>query len=186
MGIDYSFTAETLIKAPVFLTFLSSLVVLFAALGMKETGTKAKNQTIVETVRRSFQTTLTGASWVWRTPLPFGILLASMVLDNVIRQFLTIASAYWSVIDLPLATFGLVASGMSLMGYFIPRVAKKMAEHQTPNQNFFPSLFYFSDRTIWNFGGNSHLGYSTRCATLRHYAIHELLGESIPERGCTL
>ena len=140
-GIDYSFTAETLIKAPVFLTFLSSLVVLFAALGMKEIGTKAKNQTIVETVRRSFQTTLTGASWVWRTPLPFGILLASMVLDNVIRQFLTIASAYWSVIDLPLATFGLVASGMSLMGYFIPRVAKKMAEHQTPNQNFFLLCF---------------------------------------------
>ena len=82
-------------------------------------------------------TPLFRASWIWRTPLPFGILLASMVLDNVIRQFLTIASAYWSVIDLPLATFGLVASGMSLMGYFVPRVAKKLAEKRTPNQNFF-------------------------------------------------
>ena len=60
-----------------------------------------------------------------------------MVLDNVIRQFLTIASAYWSVIDLPLATFGLVASGMSLMGYFVPRIAKMLAESRTPNQNFF-------------------------------------------------
>ena len=60
-----------------------------------------------------------------------------MVLDNVIRQFLTIASAYWSVIDLPLATFGLVASGMSLMGYFVPRFAKYLAELRTPRQNFF-------------------------------------------------
>ena len=137
VGINYSFTAETLVKAPVLLTFISSLVVLIAALGMKEQTTASPNRTVIETMRQSFRTTLTGASWVWKTPLPFGILLASMVLDNVIRQFLTIASAYWSVIDLPLATFGLVASGMSLMGYFVPRIAKKLAEHRTPNQNFF-------------------------------------------------
>ena len=137
LGIDYSFTAETLVKAPVFLTFLSSLVVLIAALGMKEQNTISQNRTVLETMRQSFRTSLNGASWVWKTPLPFGILLASMVLDNVIRQFLTIASAYWSVIDLPLATFGLVASGMSLMGYFVPRIAKKLAEHRTPSQNFF-------------------------------------------------
>ena len=104
---------------------------------MKEQRKIKQNNTILETMRESIKTTLIGASWVWKTPLPFGILLASMVLDNVIRQFLTIASAYWSVIDLPLATFGLVASGMSLMGYFVPRIAKKLAEHRTPNQNFF-------------------------------------------------
>ena len=137
LRIDYTISAETLVKAPVFLTFLSSLVVLIAALGMKEQRKIKQNSTIFETMRESIRTTLIGASWVWKTPLPFGILLASMVLDNVIRQFLTIASAYWSVIDLPLATFGLVASGMSLMGYFVPRIAKKLAEHRTPNQNFF-------------------------------------------------
>ena len=36
IGVDYSFTPEALVKAPIFLTFLSSLVVLVAALGMKE------------------------------------------------------------------------------------------------------------------------------------------------------
>ena len=36
VGINYSFTAETLVKAPVLLTFISSLVVLIAALGMKD------------------------------------------------------------------------------------------------------------------------------------------------------
>ena len=31
--------------------------------------------------------------------------------------------------------------GMSLMGYFVPRIAKKLAEKRTPNQNFFLLCF---------------------------------------------
>ena len=60
-----------------------------------------------------------------------------MILDSVIRQFLTIASAYWSVIELPLWTFGLVASGMSLMGLFVPRLARWLADRNSPEYNFF-------------------------------------------------
>ena len=137
VGINYEFTSQALIKAPILLTFISSIVVLIASLGMKESPLEKKDTSFGETIRTSLRTTLEAGSWIWKTPLPLGILLASMVLDNVIRQFLTIASAYWSVIDLPLATFGLVASGMSLMGYFVPRVAKYLAETRTPNQNFF-------------------------------------------------
>ena len=69
--------------------------------------------------------------------MPFAILLASMVLDNVIRQFLTIGAAYWKVTEYPLATFGMVASSMSLMGFFVPSLAKILAEKRTPRQNFF-------------------------------------------------
>ena len=60
-----------------------------------------------------------------------------MVLDNVIRQFLTIGAAYWKVIELPLATFGLVASGMSLMGVFVPYFAKILADKRSVRENFF-------------------------------------------------
>ena len=136
VGIDFTFSSHALIKAPILLTLLSSIVVLVASLGMKETPLEKKEHSFGQTIRTSLHTTLEAGSWIWKTPLPLGILLASMVLDNVIRQFLTIASAYWSVIDLPLATFGLVASGMSLMGYFVPRVAKYLAETRTPTQNF--------------------------------------------------
>ena len=97
-----------------------------------------------ETMRSSFKKTVEAGSWIWKTPLPFSILIAAMALDNVIRQFLTIASAYWNVIELPLATFGLVASGMSLMGVFIPRFARLLADRYSPQKNFFllcPVLF---------------------------------------------
>jgi MFS family permease len=143
LGINFSITAETAVKAPIFLTFISSLVVLGAALGMKDPF-EAEKMGAWETMKLSFRKTVEAGSWIWKTPLPFGILLAAMALDNVIRQFLTIASAYWNVIELPLATFGLVASGMSLMGVFIPRLARLLADRFSPNQNFFllcPLLF---------------------------------------------
>jgi MFS family permease len=136
IGINYAISEEQAIKAPIFLTFLSSLVVLYASISMKDTfaGEKIGAEKIM---RKSFQKTLQAGTWIWKTPLPFAILIAAMALDNIIRQFLTIASAYWNVIDLPVATFGLVASGMSLMGIFIPRLARHLGDRYSPHKNFF-------------------------------------------------
>lgn len=134
-GSTFQFSSQTLVKAPILLTFLSSIVVMVAALGMKENFSKPSGSPMA-TMRDAFNKTILAGNWVWKTALPFGVLLACMSLDNVIRQFLTIASAYWSAIDLPLATFGLVASGMSLMGVFIPRLARILAERLTPSTNF--------------------------------------------------
>ena len=136
LGFDFSVSDETTIKIPIFLTFLSSLIVLGAALGQRET-IQASNQGAVEAIRLSLRKTKVAGIWVLTTAFPFGILLAAMILDSVIRQFLTIASAYWSVIEIPLWTFGLVASGMSLMGIFVPRGARWLADRKSPSFNFF-------------------------------------------------
>jgi hypothetical protein len=135
-GATFEFSSQTLVKAPILLTLLSSVVVMIAALGMKDNFSKPTGSPMV-TIRHAFHKTILAGNWVWKTALPFGILLACMSLDNVIRQFLTIASAYWSAIDLPLATFGLVASGMSLMGVFIPRLARILGDRLTPSNNFY-------------------------------------------------
>ena len=136
LGFDFSVSDETTIKIPIFLTFISSLIVLGAALGQRET-IQASNQGAVEAIRLSLRKTKVAGVWVLTTAFPFGILLAAMILDSVIRQFLTIASAYWSVIEIPLWTFGLVASGMSLMGIFVPRGARWLADRKSPSFNFF-------------------------------------------------
>jgi len=136
LGFDFSVSDETTIKIPIFLTLLSSLIVLGAALGQRET-IQASNQGAVEAIRLSLRKTKVAGVWVLTTAFPFGILLAAMILDSVIRQFLTIASAYWSVIEIPLWTFGLVASGMSLMGIFVPRGARWLADRKSPSFNFF-------------------------------------------------
>ena len=136
LGFDTSISSETSIKIPIFLTFLSSLVVLGSALGLKES-LHQEGKGALEAIRSSLRKTKEAGLWILTTALPFGILLAAMILDSVIRQFLTIASAYWSVIELPLWTFGLVASGMSLMGLFVPRLARWLADRNSPEYNFF-------------------------------------------------
>ena len=134
-GINFEFSSQALVKAPILLTLLSSFVVIFSAVGMKDNLKKPEGSTMAN-MRVAFNKTVLAVGWIWKSALPFGILLACMALDNVIRQFLTIASAYWSAIDLPLATFGLVASGMSLMGFFIPRLARILADRLLPSTNF--------------------------------------------------
>ena len=126
---------EQLIKVPICLTFLSALVVLAMALRMKEAPLEA-HASVRVTLVKSWRQSIAASRWIWLTAFPFGVILAAMVLDSVVRQFLTLASQYWNVIELPIASYGLIGSGMALMGVFVPRVARMLADRYTPLQNF--------------------------------------------------
>ncbi|NBB78452.1 MAG: MFS transporter [Verrucomicrobia bacterium] len=134
-GASFMVEASQLIKLPILLTFCSGIVVFSMALRMRETA-KPKRDSIGETMAESWQQTLAAGRWIWATPLPFGIILAAMVIDSIVRQFLTLASEYWKVIELPIASYGLIGSGMALMGLFVPTVARVLTEHSTPVKNF--------------------------------------------------
>lgn len=135
IGLPFVVEQAQLIKLPILLTFLSAVVVFWMALRMKEPPVESK-RSVGETLAQSWRQTGAAARWIWATPLPFGIILAAMVIDSVVRQFLTLASEYWNVIDLPIASYGLIGSGMALMGLFVPRVARILAERSTPLKNF--------------------------------------------------
>jgi MFS family permease len=135
VGSAVSVEQSQLVKVPIFLTFFSALVVLAMALRMKESP-KETTLSTRETLAQSWRQSKSAIKWVWATPLAFGIIIAAMSLDSVIRQFLTLASEYWNVIDFPIASFGLIGSGMALLGLFVPRIARHMAERGTPLRNF--------------------------------------------------
>jgi MFS family permease len=124
-----------LIKLPIVLSFVSALMVLAMALRMQE-APLGKHASVRATLARSWQQSLATSRWIWATSLPLGIILAAMILDSVVRQFLTLASEYWRVIELPIASYGLIGSGMALMGVLVPRAARLMAERHSPLKNF--------------------------------------------------
>lgn len=134
-GASFTVEASQLIKLPIVLTFCSALIVFSMALRMRET-VGSNRESVRETVGQSWRQTLAAGRWIWATPLPFGIILAAMVIDSIVRQFLTLASEYWKVIDLPIASFGLIGSGMALIGLFIPTIARILAKKSTPLKNF--------------------------------------------------
>lgn len=135
LGFSYQFEQADLLKWPIGLTFFSSIIVFSMALRMHETAAPSITG-ILATLSQSTKQTLLAAHWIWTTAFPFGIILAAMVLDSVIRQFLTLASEYWNVIQWPIATYGLIGSGMALMGLFVPRLARILAERLSPQKNF--------------------------------------------------
>jgi len=135
LGFGLHVDQSDLVKMPILLTFISGIVVLMMAIRMREAVVE-KQGGLMDTVRQSGRNTLAAGKWIWVTALPFGIILAIMALDNVIRQFLTLASEYWRVIGFPIASFGLILAGMSLLGVFVPRLARIMADRLTPLKNF--------------------------------------------------
>jgi MFS family permease len=134
-GAGFHVEQSQLVKMPILLTMLSGTVVLAMALRMRETETPERTA-LGETIKESGRKTLAAGRWIWKTPLPFGVILAAMAIDSIIRQFLTLASEYWNVIELPIASYGLIGSGMALLGLFVPRVARWMSERNSPVRNF--------------------------------------------------
>jgi MFS family permease len=134
-GASFYVESSQLIKLPIFLTFLSSLVVLAMALRMREEPV-GEHASVRATLVQSWRQSIAASKWIWLTAFPFAVILAAMVLDSVVRQFLTLASEYWNVIDLPVASYGLIGSGMAIMGAFVPRVARMLADRYTALQNF--------------------------------------------------
>lgn len=134
-GAGFYVEQSQLVKMPILLTLISGTVVLATALRMKETAMPARSS-LTETIKESGRKTMAAGRWIWQTPLPFGIILAAMAIDSVVRQFLTLASEYWNVIKLPIVSYGLIGSGMALLGLFVPRIARLMAERNSPVRNF--------------------------------------------------
>ena len=135
IGVKFSVQPEQLIKVPVFLTFCSSLVVLTMAIRMRETPSQTY-ENVGETLTKTWKQTLYTGKWIWMNTFAFSVILAAMVLDSVIRQFLTLASEYWNVIKFPVASYGLISSGMALMGVFVPKVAQLLSKNFKPLTNF--------------------------------------------------
>jgi MFS family permease len=135
VGSSHVVAPEQLIKLPIALTFLSALIVLAMALRLQERPVEA-HASVRAALAKSWRQSIAASRWIWVTAFPFGVILAAMILDGTVRQFLVLASEYWNVIELPIASYGLIGSGMALMGVFVPRMARKMADRYSPLWNF--------------------------------------------------
>ena len=76
--------------------------------------------------------TLAAGGWILRTPFALIVILAGLAFDNCIRMIITLNSQYYRLIDLPEASFGLIGSGLAVVGLVMPRVARRMAQRHSP------------------------------------------------------
>ena len=144
LHIPVVITQETTLRFPLFLTLMVSVMTLIAALNMTEEGEagsrsvsasgslKAWYKSIVD----AFALTLGAGIWICRSSAALLLICAGMMFDHVIRMFITLGSQYYRTIGLPEASFGIIGSGLALLGIILPRLARILIRKTTPLVNF--------------------------------------------------
>jgi MFS family permease len=109
-------------RLPVALVFCQALVCCWLAFKMVE----PEGRKINSTVKQAWRLTLTTGWWVLNHRLLLVAILIGVVLDAVVRNFATINSSYFRLIQLPEWSYGLVGAAIGIVGWFVPNLAKRM------------------------------------------------------------
>jgi MFS family permease len=140
LGLDVTLNQDITLRFPLYLTFIMALMTLLVTLRMQEEHSPPEpdcqpEKDFAPDIRESFKLTLQAGGWILKTPFALVIILAGLMFDNCIRMVVTLGSQYYRLIHLPEASFGLIGSGMAVLGLVIPRLASKMVNRHTPAYN---------------------------------------------------
>ena len=137
LGWHIALTQSVTLRFPLYLTLATAVLTLLVTLSMKSVRTleEVSEKSGGEALIKTFKLTMAAGNWIIKTPFALVIIAAAMIFDHVIRMLITLNSQYYRLIDLPESLFGLIGSGLALLGLFIPRLALKLAEKHTPAFN---------------------------------------------------
>jgi MFS family permease len=141
IGWQVSLTQDVTIRFPIYLTLVMALFTLFWTLQMTDSDSTLLNdessalETRRLTIREVLLQTLGAGKWILQSPFAMVIIAAAFLFDSIIRMAGTLESQYYRLIDLPEALFGIIGSGMALLGIIIPRLSMKMVAQHTPRFN---------------------------------------------------
>ncbi len=148
-GLSLFLTQDITLRFPPLLTLMGALAVLFATLRMEEVPGASgdagpENADDGPGILQAFRLTFGAGKWILKTPMALVIILAGVMYDHIIRMLITLGSQYYRIIQLPEAAFGLIGSGVAVMGLFIPRLARRLAEKRSPlfNLNLLAGLTF--------------------------------------------
>ena len=128
IGINIQVDQGMTLRIPPLLTLMMAVLTLITALRMRENRHQHRQPNTDRglSIAEAFKLTLRAGGWIVRTPFALVIILAGLVFDNCIRMVITLNSQYYRLIGLPEATFGLIGSGLAILGLVMPRLARRM------------------------------------------------------------
>ena len=139
-GLNISLNQERTLRFPLYLTLCTAIVTLCIALAMerinpRDSGGEAFKGKGFESLANAMKLTIRTGAWILKTPFALVIIATGLIFDHTLRMMITLSSQYYRLIDLPESVFGLIGSGLALLGLIIPRLAMKLAEKHTPAFN---------------------------------------------------
>jgi MFS family permease len=109
-------------RLPVALVLCQAVICLLITLGMREPPRQVEGVSFGKTVRFTLRT----ARWVFTNPRTLVVVLIGLAVDSIVRNFATITSSYYRLIELPEWSFGFIGAFIGLLGWFVPSIAKSL------------------------------------------------------------
>jgi MFS family permease len=123
-------SADLARRLPVAVVFCQALVCLIVSLRMVEPPRHASHPS-GGTFRSAFTLTLETARWVFTHPKTLVVVVIGLTIDSIVRNFATITSSYYRLIELPEWTYGFIGAALGLLGWFVPGIATRLNDRFT-------------------------------------------------------
>jgi len=140
-GADIHFTQGWTLRFPIYLNLITALLTLWTALGLREPAVRATHvapnkEDPQGTQASAWHMTARAGTWIVRTPVALFVIVAGVLIDSVVRIFLTFSSSYFRVIELPAASFGLIGAIMGGLGLVVSPLARRMVATHSVAKNY--------------------------------------------------
>lgn len=112
-------------RLPIALVLLQGVACLVITLRMVEPR-KIHEGSVWKSCRKAIGLTLRTARWVFTTPTTLVIVVIGLSIDSVVRNFATITSSYYRLIDLPEWSYGFIGAAIGVGGYIVPGIAARL------------------------------------------------------------
>ncbi len=137
LGIGITVTQDTCMRFPLYGTLILGMGACVATMGMVEISTAPSRHTpetapTSRNLTQAFILTFKAGRWILTAPFVLWVILFGMLLDSSIRMVITLSSQYYRMILLPESIFGIIGAGVAMLGFFVPSLARKLAERKPP------------------------------------------------------
>ena len=122
------------VRWPVYATLATSLLCLAVAINFREPPRQTPDDR--NALSHAWSNILEGAVHVFTSRHILFLLLGALLIDSFVRIFLTFASNYYRLIDLPPFVMGILGSALALLGFAAAPLAKKMVARRSVATNF--------------------------------------------------
>ncbi len=122
---DLHLSSEISRRLPVALVLCQALVCLFISLRMVEPIREVKHP-VEQPFRSAFKLTFQTARWVFTNPKTLWVVVIALIIDSIVRNFATITSSYYRLIELPEWSYGIIGAALGLLGWFVPGIATRL------------------------------------------------------------
>ncbi len=145
-GFQPELTQMQTMRLPLYLTIALSAGALVAAMKMTEVphkgiGDYSKGAVGQKSVAQAFKLTFQAGAWILSTSFVVTVLLFGMLFDSIIRMVITLSSQYYRLIQVPESLFGIIGSVVAMLGLFVPRIARVVAETKSPSHAVLVTAF---------------------------------------------